>query len=139
MNIHTRLFYMIISLGFLTGIASSASADIFSLSVGGPRGGFGISIGSGHGPVPVHRGHGFRRGHPVRVERVHRHHGPIVRPVVHVCYRRPVVETEWVPPIRERVVVGYDRCGDPVVESRIVSPGHYVQRVVRYETCGHLH
>ena len=106
-------------------LGSSAQADRFRFSVRGD--GFALSIGSGHRPAR----HGFR---------AHRfEHSRHVVQATHVCYSHPVVEEVWVPAVCQNVIIGYDRYGRPVVETRIARPGYYVRRIVRYETCAHLH
>jgi hypothetical protein len=96
----------------LVGFASPARADW--------QIGFGIGVGGGyvggsyyHGPHHVYR--------PVHV------HCPV-----------PVYRQVWVPPVYERVVVGYTRWGEPVRRKVLVSPGYHKTVIVGYtcRSCG---
>lgn len=56
------------------------------------------------------------------------------RPVpVHEHTWRIVDEREWVAPLFQDVVAGYDRCGRPIFERALVRCGYWT--TVRYEVC----
>ena len=58
-------------------------------------------------------------------------------PVVHHHAYRVVQQQVWVPPVTQRVFVGYSRFGFPQYQDQIVQQGYY--RTVRYHvcSCGH--
>jgi hypothetical protein len=81
---------------------------------------FGINLGGGH--VRVHTGHARVRTY---------------RPV-HVHCRVPVYQEIWIPAAYQTVVVGYDRCGRPIVRTVCVREGYWTRALVGYrcESCG---
>lgn len=101
------------------------------VNVGGPGFGFGYYSGpKWHRPVrPI-------CPPPVYVTPVYP--APIVIapvcPPVHVHSFAIVCEQEWVPPVYNTVVVGYDHCGKPVYSQVCVQAGYY--RTAKYQVCG---
>ena len=62
------------------------------------------------------------------------------RPVErHVHCRAPVYRQVWVPPVHERVVMGYDHCGRPISRTIQTRCGYYDTVLVGYRCngCGH--
>ncbi len=55
------------------------------------------------------------------------------RPVHHHCWQY-VCEREWVAPVYQTCVVGYDHCGHPLFQTVLVCAGYWVD--VRYQVCG---
>lgn len=102
-----------LALSALVAFPAAARADS-----GRPRWSFGFGFGSNG---PYFQG-GFRVGQEDRCRPARRH--------VHV--RAPIYKQVWVPPVYDRVVVGYTECGRPIHRTVMVRCGYYDTVIVGY-------
>lgn len=84
--------------------------------------GFQIGIGVGGGQISGGYYHGSR----------HVHHRPVYSRPVHVHARVPVYTMVWVPPVYDRVIVGYTACGRPIRETVMVRAGYHKRVITGY-------